>query len=420
MTEFEHADDRHPPSAVLLLGNYRPAVAIARALGRRGHRVVLGLEGEAHGCRYSRHVDDVWDHPELASGPSAFSRALDRYLTDCPEIKFVVPVTEDFANYFASSGEVVARHAILVSPSAGLVEIFSDKIRALDLARSLGVAALPFKVVHDQAGLLEQCEQIGFPLTIRPIGTSARLGHKKALILEDLSELQAALPVWPDGHNALLLQKFAEGRRHNVYFAAHEGRIIAACESRIFRTNHPDGTGLAVDGVTVDVSPELFGDTEKLVAATDYTGIGLTQFIFDPDTGDRCFLELNPRVSGSHAVPENAGVPLSTLAVDLAVNDGPFGECIYGKSGLRYVWTSGDVCGVRTALFNRDIGPSGLVSWLWRIVENAARADFHMIWRLDDPLPAIVSMLGVVPSMTRLQVWWRKLINFDRVVSRES
>ncbi len=104
------------PATVLLLGNYRPAVVIARTLAKRGFRIILGLQGEHHGCRYSRHVHDVWDHPALADDNSAFSLALGRFLAERPDIRFVFPVTEEFASYFAAHSDLLAKGATLVSP----------------------------------------------------------------------------------------------------------------------------------------------------------------------------------------------------------------------------------------------------------------------------------------------------------------
>ncbi len=416
------------PATVLLLGNYRPAVVIARTLAKRGFRIILGLQGEHHGCRYSRHVHEVWDHPALANGNSAFSVALGRFLAERRGIQFVFPVTEEFANYFAAHSDLLAKGATLVSPRPEVIATFSDKISALKLARNLSVATLPFKLVHDYSSLIASAGEIGFPLTVRPLGTTARLNQKKALILAGPGDLKEALPAWPDQHGSLLLQQFASGIRHNLYFAACNGRIIAACQSKIFRTNDPDGTGLAVVGQTVPVSRTLLGDTQSLVAATNYTGIGLAQFIVDSQTGERCFLELNPRVSGSHAVPEHAGVPLSSLAIELAANQTSNIEpaeaaqygCLYGASDLTYVWTSGDIHGAKTAVINGEIGILGFAAWLCRALVSAIRSDCHMIWRLDDPLPAIVATFNVLPNFTKLRLWSRKLINRDRVVSRES
>ncbi len=386
--------------AILLLGNYRPAVVIARALAPLGYRIVLGLQGEEHGVRFSRFVSETWDHPEL-SRTVAFQSELKGYLHRNPQITSVLPVTEEFVNAFARQDISLPEGVVLASPSNDVVTTFSDKVGALELAKRLSVSTLPFAIVEDYADLISQAAAIGYPLTIRPLGTTARLFGRKALILANSRELRTELKAWPQGHARLLLQRFAEGTRHNVYFAAECGRLIGVSESKINRTNNVDGTGLAVDGQTLAPTSELLEGTRRLVAATRYTGIGLAQFIVDPQSGDTCFLELNPRVSGSHAVPERAGLPLSRWAVELAEagpgSDQASTDCTFGRCDIRYVWTSGDLLALKTSLMDRNISLSQVPGLLFKIARSALSANTHMIWRWDDPLPALATLLGCLP-----------------------
>ena len=386
--------------AILLLGNYRPAVVIARALAPLGYRIVLGLQGEEHGVRFSRFVSETWDHPEL-NRAGAFDAELKRYLHQNPQISCVLPVTEEFVNAFARQDICLPEGVTLVSPSNDVVNTFADKVGALKLAKSLGVSTLPFAIVEDYAALISRAAAIGYPLTIRPLGTTARLFGRKALILANSRELRAELKTWPQGHTHLLLQRYAQGTRHNVYFAAQNGSLIGVSESKINRTNNLDGTGLAVDGQTLTPTPELLEGTRRLVEETHYTGIGLAQFIVDPESGDTCFLELNPRVSGSHAVPERAGVPLSRWAVELAETgpapDQVSSDCGFGRCDIRYVWTSGDLLALKTSLMDRHISPAQVPGLLLKIARSALAANTHMIWRWDDPLPAVAALLGCLP-----------------------
>ena len=409
--------------SILLLGNYRPAVVIARALAARGYNIILGLEGEPHGCEHSRFVHETWDHPHLETDRHRFLPALRRYVGERGDVGAVLPVTEEFVNLFAGTSEPIADDVVLASPDAKIVDVFASKPATLELAQRCAVPTNSFCQVHNHRELIDEAKRICFPITIRPLGTTARLLEEKALIINSAEDLLVALPDWPMGHRTLLLQRFANGIRHNLYFASLDGQIIASCESRILRTNRPDGTGLAVDGETVPVSPVLFRDTQALIEDTGYTGIGLAQFIVDAETGERCFLELNPRVSGSHAVPEYAGIPLSALAIDLALvaqasrqsklksnilkilidnKSQPDDLTHYHRTYklIRYVWTSGDLASSKLALTNGEIGYSGLVSRIWGALRSAARADVHMIWTPSDPLPAIRALTVLLPRFS--------------------
>ena len=407
-----------PARTVLLLGNYRPAIAIARALAKEGIRVIVGGEGEPLGAHCSRYVDEIWDHPKLADDEMCFLDALMDLLSARPDIEAVLPVTEEFALFLAAHEEQVKSRVRLASPRRATIEVFNDKLAALTLAQEQGVPTLPFAHVNSYGSLLDEARTIGFPLTVRGIGATARIAGRKALICEDMAALKNALPTWPEDHSSLLLQRFAHGTRRNIYFASQQGRLIGVCQTQILRTNAPDGTGLAVDGATEQPDGDLVADTEKLVAATNYTGIGLAQFIVDPARHERCFLELNPRVSGSHAVAERAGLPLSLLAVELSQGERDdtrpaHSEASYAaRTGLRYAWTDGDLLAAKYAVLDGTISPRKAALWVWKAVRSAFAADIQMVWSWRDPGPTLISLLLLLPrcrSLRRaLRAWFER------------
>jgi hypothetical protein len=393
------------PHTALLLGNYRPALAVARALSAAGYGIAISAEGDEGGCERSRHVDEVWDHPPLAEGSAVFIDGLGRFLEHRLDVEIVFPIGEEFVNLLADAGWTPPEGVALVGPGSDVVRTFADKIATLHLSYEIGVRTLPFEVVSDHGALFKASARIGFPITVRPLGTTARLGHKKALIAATPEQLIETLPEWPQDHRVLLLQRCAVGQRHNVYFAAQDGELIGVVASRIQRTNHPEGTGLAVCGETIVPPAALVRDTEALVAHQGYTGVGLAQFIVDPETGDRCFLELNPRVSGSHAVPEGAGVPLSAIAVDLArgVKIGAPAPYLQGQTGLHYVWTCGALFGAKLAYLRGELGLRRAAALVFEACVNAIMADVHMVWSWDDPKPALRALCLVLPKFTRVR-----------------
>lgn len=403
MTESDRSPAGDGRGSVLLLGCYRPALTLARSLSLAGYRVIAGPDTEPLGAGASRFVDEFWQHPDLSENPRKFVKALKLLLEARPDIVSVLPVAEEFSLFFASHPSAIPDGVQLASPAPKTVKLFSDKTRTLALARKVGVPTLPYARVRDHDGLLEAAQSIGFPITVRGLGATARLAGKKALICDTFEELLSTLPCWPKDHAALLLQRFARGRRHNLYFAAQDGKLIAIAESEIFRTNAPDGTGLAVDGRTRSPDLRLVEDTEALAAAANYTGIGLAQFLVDPCSGERCFLELNPRVSGSHAVPERAGVPLSRLAIDLAGGKSAafrkrFAERSFvGEGGLRYAWTGGDLLAMKYALAGGEISATSALGWLFGTVKTALRANFHLVASWYDLAPAVLSALLLLP-----------------------
>lgn len=381
---------------VLLLGNYRPALAAARSLSMHGDRVIMGLGG-GEGCtEYSRFVDETWDHPPLSGSGDAFLAALTALLEARSDISVVYPLAEEFVRLFAGRQQALPDRIVVASPGANVVQTCCDKLALLRLAERSGVDHLPYRVANSLTELPDAAREVGFPVVIRPLNNNlVRLGHKKALIATDQAELEKLIPRWPDGQDSLLLQRHAKGERQDLFFAAFEGRILRAAQVRYLRTDHIDGTGLCVHGEIQVLNDRLVGHCRALSRALGYTGIGCAQFVVDPVSNDICFFELNPRTSAIHRVPEAVGMELSRAAIALARGSIPpalLSEFRY-EAGQRYAWTYGDLRGLVSALRHSEISPVLAARWFVQTLWSAITADFHLTWRRDDPWPTIMLFL---------------------------
>ncbi len=387
-------------AAVLFLGNYRPTICLARALKALGYRIVVGLGGGEGGAQYSRFADEVWDHPPLEDR-EAFLSLLAAFLEGRSDVRVVFPVAEPFVRLVAAAGNRLPADRIYAIPSRAVVERALDKIGAYALARSVGVPVAAYALAENYADLRRRCDEVGYPVVIRPLDSTRRLGERKGLILASADALAQALPRWPGGQSALLVQRLVRGQRHNVFFAARRGRIVRILETRIERTDAPDDTGLAVDGYTVAPSPELTRYTERLAASLDYSGVGLAQFLVDRGTGAAFFIELNPRVAGSHAIAEAAGLQLGYLSIVLAAPVVPEIPVVTGTPGIRYAWTYGDLRGLLAAM-RGGLPRREALRWARRMVGTLLRANVHMTWRWDDPMPTVALFARQLPLVDRL------------------
>lgn len=389
---------------VLLLGNYRPALTVVRALSAHGYRTMVGLGGHEGCVEYSRYADESWDHAPLTGTGRAFMADLERLLAARPDITTIYPIAEEFCACLAMHGQRLPDHVVVAAVDSSIFELCQDKVRMLEFVEGLRVGCEPFAVVESYDRALQAARDIGFPIVVRPLTPRVKLGDKKALICRDEAEFRAELPDWPAGQHALLLQREARGIRHNVFFAAYRGQILRSLETEIYRTDQFDGTGYAVDGATVAPTPDLHDECRRMARALNYTGVGLAQFIIDPETGRSCFLELNPRIAGSHAITDAAGQELSLLAVKLArdeLSPRDLGPWDY-KAGVRYAWGYGDMRGLKSALSAGGITMAQAIGWCLMAVITGLRADVHMTWRWDDPAPTCALFARQTPGVNRL------------------
>jgi predicted ATP-grasp superfamily ATP-dependent carboligase len=374
---------------ILLVGNYRATIALARELGRAGHRIVVGCGGdEEGGAEFSRYCSRVWEHPPAASAP-AFLAALKAFLLAEPGISVVLPAAERYARLIAEHQSGLPQDRIYASPAPQCVSTCLDKARLLRLASDAGVPVAPFAEARDRASLQRAAAELGYPLIVRPQDSMQRLLGRKAVTCASPAEMETSFASWPKEHASLLLQKKVSGRRHNVYFAAHSGTPIRLLEAIILRTDRPDGSGLAVEGMTVPLDGTRTAYTAALLAALGYHGVGCAQFLVDARSGAISFLEINPRIAGHHAVAERAGLGLSRLSVELAAGECRETELVQGKVGLRYVWTYGELRSVRSRVSAGEIGVASAAAGFWRAFAAAARADLNVGWDGRDPVPTL-------------------------------
>lgn len=387
--------------SILVLGNFRPAFSVIRTLTQTGYRTILGLWGGEGYVEFSRHVHEVWDHPPISDNGDEFIRALQQFIANRPDIGIIYPIAEVFVICLAEHTKALPSNVLIASVASSIVKTCIDKQAMLEIAATNNVSLEPFKVVNKYREIFIAAKETGYPAVIRPITSIMPIANKKALVCATEDDIRCILPSWPPGQRALLIQHRAQGVRHNIYFAAHQGRIIRSLETIILRTDRFDETGYAVDAVTVPRTVQLHKDCARLVYELKYSGVGAAQFIFDKNTGRSCFLELNPRLGGNYAITEKLGQQLTRLAISLSNEFQPTEKdfAFDYPSGIRYVWTYGDFRGLKNAIVAREVTPRQSIVWFSKACYAFMRADVHLTWSSSDPLPALLLFARQIPGL---------------------
>ncbi|MEM1212161.1 MAG: ATP-grasp domain-containing protein [Planctomycetota bacterium] len=389
--------------SVLLLGNHRQSLALARALGAAGWRVVMGYNGgydNNHGAHRSNWVAEVWRHPDYAADGEAFDRALRQTVREREGLAAVFPVNDAAMRRVGPMREELGKRVAVVMANASAVTACLDKDATVAVCERLGLAYPRSRVaegLEGEGGLRAVVGAVGLPCVVKPLDAAELIYGVKAAIVRDAGELTTLLGNSEMADRRVLVQRFVDRPRHSVHLAAKDGRLIAAVDALALRTDRADGTGFAVSAQTIEPAVPLREATERLVAALDYTGVGCLQFLMEPGGDEPTFLEFNARVAGSFYVAEAAGVPLSEMALALGLgqtpawDEGGGGAWAY-KRGVRFAWTCGALAGVRFERRRGVIGLGGAIGWLGRTVGEAVRADCHIGWRWRDPLPTLVEL----------------------------
>jgi len=374
---------------VLLLGNYRPSLAVLRALGRRRWRTLLGRDGDVSQADRSRFVDAVWDHPSIVDDPNGFEAALTRLVEARADIGAVFPISER-----ANTALAGLRRPLPVpvwAPRPETVLACVDKATLTRLAHRTGLSLARHALFHAAADLPDVAARVGFPCVLKPGGAAALVAGRKAIPVNGAPDAEAVTRAIAGEAGPWIVQRRVFGKRHNLYFAAERGALLAGAEVRIDRTDRADGSGHAVDGRTIDPTPAIWAQTRDLLAELSYTGIGCAQFLREADAGALSFLEINPRIGANAAVVHRAGLDLAAWAERLADESGvpaPAAADDYAR-GVRYAWTKGDLSGLKNALGERSIGARAALGWSGRLLASALLADMHLTWDWRDPVPTL-------------------------------
>lgn len=388
--------EAEPGDAVLLLGNYRATLDVARAFHECGYKVVVSRDWPDGFVQYSRYVDACWDNPH-SDDLDVEAAQLSAFLAAHRQIRIVFPVMEKYVKLLALFPAAVSETVLVASPDTDTVLTCLDKEAMANVAKTAGLAIGAARSVSNLEELKRAAAAIGAPLVIKPIESGMRLHEKKALIIEEASALDEILPRWPDDHERLVVQRYISGQRINIYFGALNGEPVRCLVARVLSTDAPDGTGYNTSSISIEMTDAILSATKAALGALDYSGAGLLQFMEDGNTGALTFLEINPRLAANQGVADAGGLELVDFAVAAAAGDADKVDVRVAEPGLRFQWTSAALFSTARAFGRSQISLGEAASQFAGILRSSLSVDVRGTWRNHDPLPAIVFIARRTP-----------------------
>ena len=165
---------------------------------------------------------------------------------------------------------------------------------------------------NQDAGFLKQrAESIGFPVLLKAVkgggGKGMRISHSESDFLDQLqsakSEARSSF-----GDDIMLVEKYIRTPRHIEVqvFADSHGNCVALGErdcsvQRRHQKIIEESPAPNLDDV---VRRSLWEKARTAALAVNYEGAGTVEFIFDNDTGEFYFMEMNTRLQVEHPVTE--------------------------------------------------------------------------------------------------------------------
>ena len=200
-----------------------------------------------------------------------------------------------------------------IGPPASSIVSMGDKSESKRIMLAAGVPCVPgyHGENQDEQFLLEQAREIGFPLLVKAVmgggGKGMKLVQNEAEFLEQLAsakrEAMSAV-----GDDVVLLERYITRPRHIELqvFGDTQGGCVHLFERdcSIQRRYQKVLEEAPAPGLSSALRSKMGGSAVDAARAVKYEGAGTVEFIFDRDTDDFYFMEMNTRLQVEHPVTE--------------------------------------------------------------------------------------------------------------------
>jgi carbamoyl-phosphate synthase large subunit len=226
-----------------------------------------------------------------------------------------------------AEGGILEKYKVeMIGASLRAIKVAEDRLWFKDACRKIGLEVPASALVNNAQDAMRLCDQLGFPLVIRPSFTLGGTGGAIAYNKEEFAEAIAhALDMSPV-HEALVEESVLGWKEYELeVMRDFRDNFVVICTIENF-----DPMGVHT-GDSITVAPaQTLTDKEfqrmRNAAAAIIREVGVetggsnVQFAVNPDNGRMVVIEMNPRVSRSSALASKAtGFPIAKIAARLAV-----------------------------------------------------------------------------------------------------
>lgn len=201
---------------------------------------------------------------------------------------------------------------VFIGPTADTIRMMGDKAAAKAAAIAAGVPVVPGSdgVLHDLGAAPALAARIGFPVMIK---AAAGGGGRGIRVAQDAAELAALLPqasmearaAFGDG--SLYLERFVDRARHVEVQVLGDGADAVHLYERecsLQRRRQKVWEEAPAVALPEDVCAALCASAVRLAKACRYRGAGTLEYLYDGETGEFFFIEMNTRIQVEHPVTE--------------------------------------------------------------------------------------------------------------------
>lgn len=393
---------RLPSGRVLVVGdNDLAGLAVVRSLGRAGKEIHLVTFDARPVTRSSRFVSRTYQFGHPLRDTRAFGAAIVA-LVRRSDFDLVIPTNDAALIALVAERDQIEAHAALAAPDQLGFESTNNKALTLEIARELCVP-IPNTVLVSSHDERQRSLGRAFPLVLKPSRsvTPGKMEKNFVRIVESEDQLAEALSNLLEA-GPVLVQDFCPGFGIGLCVLARRGKVIAAFQHR--RVHEPPGGGASSYRASMTLEPMLLDFARRICRRIELTGPAMFEFKRDPQTDRTVLMEINGRLWGSLALAISAGVDFPRLLYEMQVSDAVTPVfwyrvphfCRYTPEELYWFRAN-----FRAPAGRRDVTKVGVRDLVRELGKIVLFRDSYDIESLSDPLPALVSWVGVVKQLWR-------------------
>ncbi|KAH8588112.1 3-methylcrotonyl-CoA carboxylase-like protein subunit alpha [Bisporella sp. PMI_857] len=202
---------------------------------------------------------------------------------------------------------------VFIGPPWEAIEAMGNKSRSKEIMINAGVPCIPgyHGTNQDPNYLLEEAKKIGFPVMVKAVKGGGGKGMRIAMNEEEfLGKLESAKSEGRNsfGDDEMLVEKYIRTPRHIEVqiFADKHGNAVALGERdcSLQRRHQKILEEAPAPNLDENIRQDLWGKARAAALAVKYEGAGTVEFIFDNDTNEFFFMEMNTRLQVEHPVTE--------------------------------------------------------------------------------------------------------------------
>lgn len=212
----------------------------------------------------------------------------------------------------AFAERIEAAGLVFVGPTPHAIRTMGDKAAARAAAMKAGVPTVPGSagVVTDADSAVALAKGIGYPIMIKASagggGRGIRVAHDEAELRQQFAtataEAQAAF-----GNGEVYLERFIRQARHIEVQILGDGQRVVHCferECSLQRRRQKVWEEAPSAAISEATRAALCESALRLAHAVAYRGAGTLEYLYDDDTREFFFIEMNTRIQVEHPITE--------------------------------------------------------------------------------------------------------------------